>query len=432
MPNREFRLRDRRVREPWTLYAMAATIGLLVSVVVLRTRACYYFECRERLASFDFSAGLIVIGVSSTLVVTAVMIDRAARRGRPQFKWAKLAMAGVLVSSCSGGALLTVDGTGGKPSLFQESRDIRRTLAQMPGVQQVSTETAANFSVIVVLTEEASAEQTAAVIEAFRDRLSAAPDFRRWRTDIEFRRRDDSFKAGNEGFATAAVRAAQWHALIRAFPAAEVAWTFRWAYFSDMLLGPGDLISEGTFGVGDISLKPLDANDFNAIGETYRRLIREFPDLVSAEWEIGSSAPTKRLLQMNHRYPTERELSVWQQLGKEHNPLRNVVMFSEFVRPSSSPTVPGITEQLLSEDFDDVKLLAEKHLSVLAELRTPVVYLATTTPTDSLDSTGARPLYNGNKPPYDRSVHITVGGCHRYTYQRNPAEQALALRYEHC
>ncbi|KAA8879680.1 hypothetical protein F3087_43775 [Nocardia colli] len=411
---------------------MAATIGLLVSVVVLRTPACYVYECREGLVSFGFSAGLIVVGVSGTLVVTAVLIDRAARLGRPQFKWAKLAMAGVLVSSCSGGTLLAVDGPG-KPSLFRESRDIQRALAQMPGVQRVSTESAANFSAIVVLTEEASAQQTAAVIEGFRDRIAAAPDFRRWRTDIEFRRLDDSFKAGNEGFATAAARAAEWHALIRAFPEAQVAWTYNWAYFADMFLGPGDLISEGTFGAGAISLKPLRTNDFDAIGAAYRRLIREFPDLGSAKWEIGYSAPARRLLQMNHRYPTEAELSAWQRLGEDHDPPRDVVMSSEFARPSSSPTVPGVTEQLRSEDFDDAKVLAEKHLPILAELRTPIAYLATTSSTDSLGSSGVRSLYNGNQPPYDRSVQITVSGCDRHTYyHRNPAEQALALRYENC
>ncbi|CAM4448200.1 cation transporter [Nocardia ninae] len=324
-----------------------------------------------------------------------------------RFRWAVIALVGIVVCSCSRGT--------------EESRGIEAALDRMPGVHQVSTDFDTNFSTVVVLAGDASAEQTKAVIEVFRDRIAAASGLQRRRIDIEIRwgEQPSSFKAGRDGLAAAPDRAVQWHTLSHAFPEDEVAWTYKWDSYCCDDFGPGDLIAKGHNGIGHISLKPLDANDFRAVSETYRRLIREFPELAGAEWEVGAWGRKSGFLRMDNRYPSELEFSVWQRLNEDQTLPHSVHMVTRS-EPRSYPTRPHVSEQLQSSNFDDAKLLAEKHLPIVAELGPAAVdYLATSR--DSLASSDP-----------DRSLRITIGDCQYRDRPPSPAEQPLVERYGKC
>ncbi|MFI9407356.1 hypothetical protein [Nocardia sp. NPDC052316] len=336
----------------------------------------------------------------------AAMLYRAERWGRSWFKWTMIALVGVLVCSCTRGT--------------EESRDIEATLDRMPGVHRVSTDFDRNFSTVVVLSADASAEQAKAVIEVFRDKIAAAERLQRRRIDIEIRwgERQSSFKTGRDGLATAPDRAVQWHALSHAFPEDEVAWTYKWTSYCCDGFGPGDLVKDGYLGVGEISLKPLNADDFRLVSDTYRRLMREFPELAGAQWEIGAWGRRSGFLRVD-RYPTEVEFSVWQRLNEDQTPPHRVHME---IRPEESPYSLRIhvSEWLQSSKFDDAKLLAEKHLPIVAELSPPAIrYLAS----------GREGL--GSDDP-DRGLRIIVGGCQYTDRPPSAAEQPLVDRYGKC
>ncbi|WP_135236497.1 hypothetical protein [Nocardia sp. CS682] len=76
---------------------------------------------------------------------------RAGRRGRLRFRWAVIAPVGIVACACSRGT--------------EEARGIEAALDGMPGVHRVSTDFDSNFSTVVMLTGDASAEQSKAVIE---------------------------------------------------------------------------------------------------------------------------------------------------------------------------------------------------------------------------------------------------------------------------
>ncbi|MFC9432261.1 hypothetical protein [Nocardia sp. NPDC057030] len=274
---------------------------------------------------------------------------------------------------------------------------------------------------MVVLTENASAEETKAVVEAFRDKIAAAPGLQqRRRIDIEIRwgELSSSFKSGKDGLATASERAVQWHTLSHAFPEDEVAWIYKWTSYCCDGFGPGDLVIKGYEGIGDISLKPLNENDFRAVSQAYTRLMREFPELAGADWEIGAWGRGSGFLRMDNRYPTELEFSVWQRLNEDQAPPHSVHMVA---RPEerSYPTKPYVGELLRSSTFDDAKLLAEKHIPIVAELGPPAVdYLATTD------------RFGGDEP--DQGLRIIIGDCQSRDRPPSQAEQLLVDRYGKC
>ncbi|MGW4845250.1 hypothetical protein [Nocardia brasiliensis] len=289
-----------------------------------------------------------------------------------------------------------------------------------------------NFAAEVVLTDEAAPEQTTAVLETFRNRLAAASIELRRRAEIEFRHRTSTFKVGGAGFALAADRVAQWHALRRAFPGEELNWVYRWASYCCYAADSGDLVSEGAKGAGLISLKLVDAHGFEAITDAYRLLMREFPDLKNAEWQIETSTPGTGLMRMMHRYPTELDFSVWQRLNEDQTPPHNVLMVSEDALSSHLP--PHVTEQLRSADPEAMKLLAEKHLPIVATLSASSVgYLATAAPDDLLSPLGGRIIHAGQEtPPHDMSLYVDIGRCGARSYPPSPTERVLAKKYEIC
>lgn len=312
-----------------------------------------------------------------------------------------------------------------RPALTREARDIDAALDRMPGVHEASTEIGQTFSAVVVLTEAVSAAQATAVIEAFRDQVRAAPDFDRWEVDIEVRRAQSksSFTVGKDGFAAAPDRAGRWFALTEAFPQDEVTWTYHtWAYYS---YGSSDQFKRMDVGVGDISLNLLHANDFDTVSETYRRLMREFPDLSEARWKVGSPAPGSGSLSVANRYPTELEFSVWHRLNEDQTLPHNVLMAAAV---STYPRRPQVTEQLQSQDLDDAKLLAEKHMPIVAELGSPDVdYLVTTDPSDYLGREGGRLTCTG------RGLPITVSNrAYPANHPHNPAAQPFSYRFGVC
>ncbi len=348
------------------------------------------------------------------------MMHRAGRLGRPGSTWVLLALVCVFVCSC--GATLRA----------REARDIEDALRRMPGVEHVSTEVRDNFSATVVLTDEATPEQTTAVLETFRNRTAAASTELRRRTDIEFRQRTSTFKVGGAGLAMAADRVAQWHALSRAFPGDELNWIYRWASYCCYAVGPGDLVSEGAKGAGLISLKLVDANSSEAIADAYRLLMREFPDLKNAEWQVETATPEHGLMRMVHRYPTELDFSVWQRLNEDQTPPHNVLMVSDDAL--SSHQSPHVTEQLRSADPEAMKLLAEKHLPIVATLSaSSVAYLATAAPDDLLSPLGGRIIHAGQEmPPHNLSLYVDIGRCGARSYPPSPTERVLAKKYEIC
>ncbi len=118
------------------------------------------------------------------------------------------------------------------------SSDLQQALGEMPGVQQVFVSTGKTITVEVVLIENASAEQAAAVVRTFRNR-TAEPGFRWREPQIEVRRGVDPS-------------------------------------FFDV-------------GVDNISLNLVRTSDFRAVSAAYRRLGREFTALSGARWRIGSA-----------------------------------------------------------------------------------------------------------------------------------------------
>ncbi|AFU01693.1 hypothetical protein O3I_018670 [Nocardia brasiliensis ATCC 700358] len=334
--------------------------------------------------------------------VLAVVRDRAGRR---RWRWAVIALVGVFLCACS--------------VKTQEQKDMEAALARLPGVQQVSTEIEANFSTVVVLTGDASAQQVKAVIEAFREQITAATNLPRRRVDIELRwpERDSSFKAGRDGLATAPEHAAQWYSLSRAFPRDEVVWTYQWAEFCCDAFGPGDLVQKGYTGVGDISVKP-EAEDFRAVSATYRRMMGEFPEFADAEWEIGAWGWQGGLLRVDNRYPSETELSVWHRLNQDQSVPHSVQMTTR-TEGRHYPQRPSIVMRLRSQNFDEVKRLTEQHIPIAAELGAPDVdYFATTDGSRSYDP--------------DHELRITIGGCQYTDRPPSPAEQPFVDRYGKC
>ncbi|MFI6216837.1 hypothetical protein ACIBCD_32980 [Nocardia brasiliensis] len=410
----------------WIVFTVAALAGLFVLLSVTFADACYYLECRNTVAPFSFSRGVIVAGVSLSLIAGAVLLFRTGRRGRPRIKWAVIALSGVFVSSCSGWQLMTVAPFDDRPALTREARDIATVLGRLPGVHQVSTEIGDMFSAVVVLSEEASAAQAKAVIEAFRDQVWAATDFDQWETELEVRREEfgSSFRAGKGGFAEAPDRAGLWFALTEAFRD-EVKWTYRtWAHYS---YGSSDQFERRDIGIGDISVKLLRANDFGAVSEAYRRLMREFPALSGARWQIGPAAAGSGSLSVANRYPTELEFTVWQRLNEDRSMPHSVLMASGTAL-SAQPPPPRVTEQLHSRDLDDARRLAEQHLPIVAELGAPEVdYLVTTDPDDYLPLEGIRRVC------LERSLSMTV--TNRAYPANDPAGsagQGFSVRYRQC
>ncbi|MBF6541793.1 hypothetical protein [Nocardia brasiliensis] len=407
----------------WIVFAVAALAGLLVLWSVTFADACYYLECRDTSVPFSFSLGVLVAGVGLSLVVGAVLLYRTGSRGRPRFKWAVIALAGVLVSACGSWQLMTVAPFDDRPALTREARDTATALSRLPGVDQVSTEIDGMFAVVVVLSEAASAAQTAAVIEAFRDQVWAAPDFEQWETELEIRREKSgsAFRVGKGGFAEAPDRAGLWFAVSDAFPRDEVKWTYHtWAHYS---YGSSDEFERMDVGVGDISLKLLPANDFSAVSETYRRLMREFPELSGARWRIGPAAAVSGSWSVANRYPTELEFAVWQRLNEDRAMPHSVIMASGSPLPER-PARPRVTEQLHSRSLDDARLLAEQHLPIVAELGAPEIdYLVTTDPDDYLAPEGTRRVC------VERSLSMIVTNR---AYPANDAAPAFSVQYQPC
>ncbi|KIA59744.1 hypothetical protein FG87_41170 [Nocardia vulneris] len=261
------------------------------------------------------------------------MLNGLSQPSRFRARWRAYVVAAVIA------VLVTAIGLYLRSHPYEDpvSKGIEGALGAMPGVDRVSSEVDENFRTIVVLAEEASAEQTAAVLEMFRERVAATQEYRRSRSDIEFRRSGErsSFTVGTTGLGTASDLVVRWVALSSVFPRHEVRWTYQWSALSRSWLGPDDVISMGATGVGDIALKLVEGNGFDAVSETYRRLVREFPDLASANWKIETSGPDEGYLRMKHRYPTELELSVWHRLNAEKNPAHRVQI--EWPSPSTNP-----------------------------------------------------------------------------------------------
>ncbi|WP_378730623.1 hypothetical protein [Nocardia brasiliensis] len=340
-------------------------------------------------------------------------------------------MAGVVLTCCGSWALMAVPLWDKRPALSRESAEIEAALGRMPGVHTISINTHDTFAAVVVLTEEASAEQTKAVVQAFRDRTTGS-NFRPWEIDIEVRRggTNSTFKVGKEGFDQAPDRAARWFALHEAFPRAEVKWTnHTWASF--FWIGQADNYKNGDVGIGNISLKLLNTNGFNAVDETYRRLIREFPDLAGARWDVGdltgtrwnrgASAPGSGSLATTNRYPTELELSVWNRLTQDQNVPHAVLM---------NPVL-GVIVRPQSPDLRTMELLAEKHLPIVAELGESVRYMAVDNVTPYVGNP-ITPLHYTTTGNPKGPLHITIGGCTSRDYTPSAAEQQLADRYEKC
>ncbi|MFI9408056.1 hypothetical protein [Nocardia sp. NPDC052316] len=362
-------------------------------------------------------------GIRSAWVAftAAAMINRTRGRGRPRFVWAVIALAGILVSSC---------GSATDPAHAKAARDVESVLGQLPGVHQVSITVGDNFSGVVVLTEGASVDQINAVIRTFHDSTAAAPELHGLRADIEVRRRDEksSFKVGKHGFATAADHTAQWHALSLAFPEDELRWIYQWSTHIRMDYGPDDTLSKGTDGVGEIALNLARSDDFTVVSDAYRRLTRDFSELSNAAWQIKSSAPESGLLRIDHRYPTDLELSVWHRLNTDRDPAHTVLMHLQST-PSGNPAWPDVIERIHSREFHDAKLLAEKHIPIVAELLAQfpattelgsrgISYLATSDPRDGLES------YHR-----DRGLRIIIGNCQIGGDPPTKAELPLVQRY---
>ncbi|WP_107656251.1 heavy-metal-associated domain-containing protein [Nocardia suismassiliense] len=411
-------------RGAWAVYAIAVVIGLFAPPAV--PRSCDYLLCRE--AQVSSATWVTLVGVIIVLVTTGVMMARS--QGRLRLNRALMALAGVVLTCCGSWALMAAPLWDERPALGRETAKIEAALGRMPGVHTISINTHDTFSAVVVLTEEASADQTKAVVQAFRDQTTGAK-FRQWEIDIEVRHAatESSFKVGKAGFDQAPDRAARWFALHEAFPRAAVKWTnHTWAFF--FWIGQADNYKNADIGIGDISLKLLNTNGFNAVDETYRRLMREFPDLSGARWDVGDltgtrwnlgvSAPGSGSLAMTNRYPTELELSVWNRLNEDQSLPHAVLMNPVF----------GVIERPHSTDPHTVELLAEKHLPIVAELGGSVRYMAVDNVTPYVGNP-INPLHHTLRNP-GGPLNITIGGCTSRDYTPGAAEQKLADRYEKC
>ncbi|MGW4848731.1 hypothetical protein [Nocardia brasiliensis] len=96
------------------------------------------------------------------------MFSGASHQSRFRTRWRACTVAALIV------VLVTATGWYMKSHPYQDpvSRETEAALGAMPGVHRVTSEVDENFRTIVVLTEEASAEQTAAVLEMFRERVA--------------------------------------------------------------------------------------------------------------------------------------------------------------------------------------------------------------------------------------------------------------------
>ncbi|WP_069164083.1 hypothetical protein [Nocardia altamirensis] len=317
---RESRQRAAARRAPWIVLAVAACIALLAPLSLTFTDACDYLECRKEMAPIALVVSYL--GAIFTLLVAWVMIDPRAPHGRHRVIGALIALIGVFVSSWIGWQVADFVSYDDRPLLHRESRAIKTALGRMPGVREVSTAAPSQgpFSAVVMLTEEATLAQAKAVIEAFREQTTAAPDFLPWEYDIKVRQgvAESSFTTGKSGLDSATDRLALWFALRQAFPQDEVKWTYHtWDYYE---YKSSDQRRRPDTAVGGISLKLVNANDFAAVTESYRRLMRDFPQFSEAFWEVGPAAHGSGSLRVNNRYPTEPELADWNQRNELNRP----------------------------------------------------------------------------------------------------------------
>ncbi|AFU02074.1 hypothetical protein [Nocardia brasiliensis] len=402
----------------WLAYCGAACLGVLVPLVLLFSDACFYLECSEGTRSF--AAPAIAIGVAVTLLV-AGWILRSDRRGSNRLAGVVIAVVGVLASSCTGYGVVNFVFPGSRAPLVREAAETRTMLDRMPGVHEVTTRSGDTFSVVVVLTADASTDQVAQVVRAFREQVTDGPDFREWQVDLEIRRpdTDSSFKSGHKGFGDAPGHAARWLELSRAFPADRVRWTTQtWTYYFASFMSDG--APKGDIGMGDITVRLTGTTDPAAVSDTYRRLVREFPDLSTARWDIGTSASDTGVLSTADYYPSELELSVWDRVNADRNPRRTVLMHPRY----------GVVEQLHAPREGDAERLADKHFPIVGELTRPVRYLVT----DIGDTTvnPRSPLHHPITPLGAGPIGETVSRCTSPTQTRSVTQQRLLDRHEVC
>ncbi len=384
------------------VYLIAIGIGLLAIMfapfTIMFAASCTANTCRTGLGTW--SLGLTVGGVAVTLLITGMKIGSAGRRGRSQFKWALIAIVGVFASSCGGLVLMKVAVTPiPRPDVSRQVGEVQASLGQLPGVQRVSVNAVEDVFASVVLTADATAGQTKAVIQSFRNETTR-PEFQQRKFVIEVRNTSgtSTFASQASGLDTAPDLVERWLALQRAFAADEVKWDHRkydFGHTDDVL--------------GDISVRLETAADHTALTETYRRLAQDFPDLSTARWKISAKSDRVGSLHSVGRYPNELEISVWNRLNADQEHSHVVVM-----APRS------VSEKLDSPYLKDAESLAQKHLPIIAELGVPITYVA------GFDIIGATSV------PSARPVTITVGGCTKRRYPLNPVEQTLADQYEKC
>ncbi|WP_280428024.1 hypothetical protein [Nocardia brasiliensis] len=402
----------------WFAYCGAACFGVLVPLVLLFTDVCFYLECSEETRSF--AVPVIFVGVAVTVLVAGWVL-RSDRRNSNRLAGVVIAVVGVLASSCTGYGVVNFALPGERASLVREAAETRTMLDRLPGVHQVTTHSGNTFSAVVVLTADASAEQVAQVVRSFREQVAEGPDFREWEVDIEVRRpdSDSSFKSGHKGFGDAPEHAARWLELSRAFPADQVRWTTQtWTFYFASFMSDG--APKGDIGMGDITLRLAGTTDPTEVSDAYRRLVREFPDLSAARWDIGTSATDTGLLSTAEHYPSELELSVWDRVTADQDPRRTVLMNPRY----------GVVEQLHAPRGGDADRLADKHFPIVGELSRPVRYLVT-----DIDDAAANPrppLHHPLTPPGAGPLGETISRCTSPTRTRSVNQQRLLDRHEIC
>ncbi|MGW4848321.1 hypothetical protein [Nocardia brasiliensis] len=177
---------------------------------------------------------------------------------------------------------------------------------------------------------------------------------------------------------------------------------------------------KGDIGMGDITLRLTGKTDPTAVSDTYRRLVREFPDLSAARWDIGTSATDTGVLSTAEHYPSELELTVWDRVNADRDPRRTVLMNPRY----------GVVEQLHAPRGGDAARLADKHFPIVGELSWPVRYLVTDIADAAVNP--RPPLHHPITPFGPGPIGDTISRCTSPTQTRSVLEQRLLDRHEIC
>ncbi|BBZ26448.1 hypothetical protein MMAD_07430 [Mycolicibacterium madagascariense] len=310
-------------------------------------------------------------------------------------------------------AMLALAGcAAGPPDRHQQADQVTQRIGALPAVVSASDVVADSVDaglvyaeVHVLMTDDATADQVAAVTSTYLDHLRDT-DYSGYRTELDVRRGASTFVVGNgreqlTNGQQIVGQARDWSALLDRFRGAAV------TLHSAVAAQPA---------AGRVALQ--DSSAYPDVAAAFATLAATAPNLAGGHWIVGAGREHPAEVTTTGRWPTAAELTAWSALNADQS-----IPHADGMTVNGPTTGPlWFAEITRSHDRGVALQLARTHLPIVAKLPAPVLYTATDSWSGHLDATG-----QATSPTV-----VTVGGCTRRTYRAAPDEQALANAYETC